>query len=192
MLEDFFQDRAALYAAGAMTEDERESFESLLEVYPELCHLVAGFLETAATVTLAANPPAGVGPSPTMKHCVTGLIANRAQHSSMTESLVRSDADGFVQWVNPAFTEMCGYTLDELHGKKLGPILQGEKTDRATAERMRQAVHAHQPCRETILNYHKDGRPYWVHIAITPVFDESGRPILMIARENALPDRVAV
>jgi methyl-accepting chemotaxis protein len=127
-----------------------------------------------------------------MKHCVTGLIANRAQHSSNAESLVRSDAEGLVEWVNPAFTEMCGYTLDELRGKKLGPILQGEKTDRETAERMRQAVHAHQPCCETILNYHKDGRPYWVQIAITPVFDETGQPILMIARENELPERVAV
>src|SRR5690349_4018027 len=119
MLEDFFQDRAALYAAGAMTEEERESFESLLEVYPELSHLVAGLLEPAAAVTLAANPPAGAGPCPTIKDSVTGLIAHRAQHVSRSESLVRSDADGFVQWVNPAFTEMCGYSLDELRGKKL-------------------------------------------------------------------------
>jgi PAS domain S-box-containing protein len=91
-----------------------------------------------------------------------------------------------VQWVNPAFTAMCGYTLDELRGKNLGPILQGEKTDRETAARMRRAVKEYQPCLETILNYHKNGEPYWVEIAITPILDDAGKPLWMVAREREL------
>jgi methyl-accepting chemotaxis protein len=86
---------------------------------------------------------------------------------------------------------MCGYTLDELRGKKLGPILQGLKTDRETADRMRRAVHEHRPCRETILNYHKNGEPYWVDVAITPIFDDAAQPLWLIARERELTDRVA-
>jgi hypothetical protein len=27
--------------------------------------------------------------------------------------------DGLVQWINPDFSAMCGYTLEELRGKKL-------------------------------------------------------------------------
>jgi hypothetical protein len=43
---------------------------------------------------------------------------------------------------------MCGFTLKELRGKKLGPILQGEKTDSAAAARMRSSVREHRACRE--------------------------------------------
>ena len=102
-----------------------------------------------------------------------------------------SGPDGLVQWVNPAFTAMCGYTLDELRGKNLGPILQGEKTDRETAARMRRAVKEYQPCRETILNYHKNGEPYWVEIAITPILDDAGTPLWMVARERELHEHAA-
>ena len=99
--------------------------------------------------------------------------------------------DGLVQWVNPAFSAMCGYSLEELSGKKLGPILQGERTDPATVERMRRAVHDYSPCCETILNYHKDGTAYWVEIAITPILDDAGQPLWMVARERELTDRAA-
>ena len=95
-----------------------------------------------------------------------------------------SGPDGLVQWINPAFSAMCGYTLEELRGKKLGPILQGEKTDRETAARIREAVHARRACRETILNYHKSGLPYWVEISITPICNESGEPLWLVARER--------
>jgi PAS domain S-box-containing protein len=105
--------------------------------------------------------------------------------------MVMSGPDGLVQWVNPAFSAMCGYSLDELRGKNLGPILQGVQTDRETAERMRQAVHQYQPCRETILNYHKTGTPYWVEVAITPILDDAGQPLWMVARERELIDHVA-
>jgi methyl-accepting chemotaxis protein len=86
---------------------------------------------------------------------------------------------------------MCGYSMEELRGKKLGPILQGEKTDLATAERMRRAVHEHRPCSETILNYHKNGTPYWVEIAITPILGDAGQPLWIVARERELQDPVA-
>ena len=56
---------------------------------------------------------------------------------------------------------------------------------------MRSAVKEYRPCRETILNYHKDGSPYWVEIAIKPVFDDAGQPIWLVAREHELTDRVA-
>ena len=126
-------------------------------------------------------------PSPGLKSRISGLIAARAQRSP-AEGLVVAGSDGCVQWVNPAFTEMCGYTIEELRGKKLGPILQGPGTDRDTAERMRRAVHDCRPCNERILNYHKNGAPYWVEIAITPIFTGGQQPQWLIARERQSPD----
>ncbi len=190
MLNDFLQDQAALYAAGAMTAREREQFELVLEFHHELREFAAGLVEVGAAVTLATQPSASVSPAPGLKARLAGLIAGRPQHST-PEGMVMSGPDGLVQWINPAFSEMCGYTIEELRGKKLGPILQGAKTDRETVARMRSAVHEHRPCNETILNYHKNGTPYWVEIAITPILDDAGQPLWLVARERELTDRVA-
>ncbi len=190
MLNELLQERAALYAAGTMTAPEREQFELVLEFHEELRGLVSGLSETAATITLGTLPAGGAAPSPELKARILATVATRPQQTT-PEGLVVTGPDGFVQWVSPAFTAMCGYALGELSGKKLGPILQGEKTDHAAAVRMREAVQAHRPCRETILNYHKDGTPYWVEIAITPILDDAGLPLWMVARERELPDRAA-
>ncbi len=190
MIPETLQERAALYASGAMTPGEREQFELILEFHNELRELVAGLCEVAAAVTLAALPSGIPAPSPGLKSRILGKLAAHPQQTS-AECFVMSGPDGIVQWVNPAFTAMCGYTLEELRGKNLGPILQGKDTDRETAARMRRAVKEHQPCRETILNYHKNGSPYWVEIAITPLFDETGQPLWLVAREHELAGKAA-
>ena len=190
MLNDFLQDLAALYASGGMSAQERESFEILIEFHGELRKFVDGLVEAGASLTLATLRGGEVTVSSDLKARIAGRIADRAQHRS-PEGMVVSGADGLVQWVNPAFSAMCGYPLEELLGKNLGPILQGTGTDRATADRMRQAVRAYRPCRETILNYHKNGTPYWVEVAITPILNEAGEPLWLVARERELTDRVA-
>ena len=190
MISELLQERAALYAAGTMTAPEREQFELVLEFHEELRALAGGLAETAVAITLGTLPAGGARPSPGLKGRIVGLLGGRPQQT-VPEALVVTGPDGLVQWISPAFGAMCGYELGEVQGKKLGPILQGERTDRAAAIRMREAVKAHRPCRETILNYHKNGTPYWVEIAITPILDEAGQPLWLVARERELTDRAA-
>jgi PAS domain S-box-containing protein len=190
MLNDFLQDQAALYAAGTMTAAERERFELILEFHEELRAVVTALLETSAALTVSLPQPATSGPSPGVKERLSKLIKDRPQ-SVAPEAMVMCGPDRLVQWVNPAFSEMCGYSLEELRGKSLSPILQGEKTDREAADRMRRAVHEYRPCCETILNYHKNGTPYWVEVAITPILDDAGQPLWLVARERELKDYAA-
>jgi len=173
-----------------MTAPEREQFELVLEFHREVRALVAELAEVGTAVALAGPAHAEPSPSPEIKARVLDRIAGRAQRAA-PGGMVMSGPDGLVQWINPAFTAMCGYTLDELRGKKLGPILQGTGTDRETAARMRSAVHACRPCCETILNYHKNGTPYWVEVAITPILNDKGEPLFLVARERELADHVA-
>lgn len=173
-----------------MTAEEREQFELVLEFHHELRAHVAELAAIATEVAVASAPQPLVKPSASTKAGILSAIAGRPQRLT-PEGLVMSGPDGLVQWINPEFSTMCGYTLEELAGKKLGPVLQGEKTDQATVERMRQAVHEFRPCQETILNYHKDGTPYWVEIAIVPILDDEGKPLWLMAREKELPDYVA-
>jgi PAS domain S-box-containing protein len=185
MIDDFLQDRAALYVSGALSPQEREHFELVLEFHDELRHFTKGLAETGVAVLLAGLRPADLAPSPGLKARVLEMIQKRSQQA-VSAGLVVCNLDGLVQWINPAFIEMCGYSLQELQGKRLGPILQGAKTDRATAARMRSAVHEHRSCQETILNYSRSGEPYWAQIAMTPILDAEGRPHWLVAREHKL------
>ena len=190
MIDELLQDRSALYVSGAMNAREREDFELILEFHHELREYVAGLQAVGAALTLASLRGNGRSPSPGLKSRVLGAIADRRQETT-ADGCVMTTPEGLVQWVNSEFSEMCGYSLDELRGKKLGPILQGKKTDRETAARMRRAVHERRPCLETILNYHRDGTPYWVEIAITPIFDDAGQPLWFVAREHEVPEPIA-
>jgi PAS domain S-box-containing protein len=185
MVDEFLQERAALYVSGTMSPGEREQFELVLEFHDELRAFAVGLAEVGVAVTRAAPRAGNVAPSPGLKARILGMVCDRPQQVT-PDSLVVSGSDGLVQWINPAFSAMCGYTLEELRGRRLGPILQGEKTDRETAKRLRRAVHECRRCRETILNYRKNGEPYWVDIAITPIVDGVGAARWLVAREREL------
>src|SRR3954453_23424234 len=143
MLTEFLQDQAALYASGAMMAEEREQFELLLEFHEELRELVTSLVDVSAVVARAHGVPKAA-PSSRLKTRILARVEAQAQRSRR-EALVVSGPDGLVQWVNPAFSAMCGYAPEELQGKNLGPILQGAKTDRQTVERIRHAVRESQP-----------------------------------------------
>jgi PAS domain S-box-containing protein len=85
------------------------------------------------------------------------------------DALVFSDPQGLTVWVNGAFTDLCGYPLEELQGRKPGSLLQGPRTEPASVEALRQAVRNRTPVVRELVNYHKDGHPYRVEIDLRPV-----------------------
>jgi PAS domain S-box-containing protein len=184
-MNDFLEEQAALYVSGAMTLQERQEFELILEFDDDLRKFAAELAEAGVSIALTGLRRSEYGPSAELKARILDRVLAHPQKIAQ-DCLVIAGPDGLVHWVNPAFSAMCGYSLEELRGKRLGPILQGEKTDRATAERLRSAVHGCRPCREVILNYHKDGSPYLVEIAITPILDGAGQPLWLAAREHKI------
>ncbi len=184
MISELLQDRASLYVSGAMTATERENFELILEFHGELRQLVTGLEEVGTAVVFAhlpATPPADAAAKLRLMESLDG-------HPRQTEpdGFVVTGPDGLVEWVNPAFTAMCGYSLEELKGRKPGQALQGPETDPASVQRIREAVRDRRPCCETLANYHKDGTLYRVNVAITPILDDAGEPLWFVAREKEL------
>lgn len=78
-----------------------------------------------------------------------------------------------VVWCNDAFTEMTGYSREEIVGNS-PRILQGADTDLETKHRIRDALTNWSSIREEIRNYRKDGTEFWAELDIRPVADESG------------------
>jgi PAS domain S-box-containing protein len=81
--------------------------------------------------------------------------------------------DNPLVWVNPAFTATTGYSLAEVVGRNCR-FLQGELTDRRVVDDIRAGVLAQQPITTTLLNYRKDGTPFWNELSISPVLDNDG------------------
>ncbi|WP_177177909.1 putative bifunctional diguanylate cyclase/phosphodiesterase [Citreimonas salinaria] len=102
-------------------------------------------------------------------------VAELAQIATMThEAILVTDRDRRIIWINPPFTVLSGYDEDEALGQHPGRLLQGPETDPATIARLRAAIEAGRPIREDLVNYRRDGRPYWVSLSISPLSGEDG------------------
>lgn len=78
-----------------------------------------------------------------------------------------------IVFVNPAFTRMTGYTLNEALGKT-PRILQGPNTDREVIRYLRQRLEAGEEFEGRAINYRKDGTEYFQEWQITPIRDGIG------------------
>ncbi|QOR39202.1 EAL domain-containing protein [Billgrantia diversa] len=90
--------------------------------------------------------------------------------------VVMSDAtqpDMPLVYANEAFCELTGYAQEEVLGKSCR-FLQGDETHPKDIEAIRQALAAQADVQVTLLNYRKDGTPFWNRLAISPVFDDGG------------------
>ena len=184
MLSELLATRAALYVAGTMPAADRDVFELVLEFQPELRAEVADLSQVAAALALTDPRPAAAPPSDLKTRILSSLGARPTPNPSA--AMVVTDPQGRVEWLNPAFSAMCGFSLPELVGLKPGQVLQGPRTDRAAVQRIRNALAERRSVCETLVNYHKNGTAYVAEIEITPVLDDDRAPLWFVARERRL------
>jgi sigma-54 dependent transcriptional regulator, acetoin dehydrogenase operon transcriptional activator AcoR len=79
-----------------------------------------------------------------------------------------------ILFVNPAFSEMTGYSQEEVL-QKTPRILQGPKSDRAMLTELREALSRGEPFSGETVNYRKDGSEYYVEWDITPIRTSGGK-----------------
>lgn len=109
-----------------------------------------------------------------------------------SDSILVTDQDGKVIWVNNAFSKMTGYQQEDMAGKKPGRVLQGPGTDKETVARIGRALRNHEPVREEILNVKKSGEAHWITLSISPIMDESGVLQRFAAISSDVTERRAV
>jgi two-component system sensor histidine kinase/response regulator len=90
------------------------------------------------------------------------------------ESIVITDIDANIDFVNDAFVQATGYSRDELVGRN-PRILHSGKTPRATYEAMWNALGQGQTWKGELHNRRKDGSEYTELAHITPIRQADGR-----------------
>lgn len=109
--------------------------------------------------------------------------------SKVKNYIVITDENGSIEWINLAFTELTGFTLEDIKGKKPGDILQGPESNLETKQRMSSAIKGVSYFSEEIINYTKTGNKYWVQIDCNPIYDDHNKHIGFIAVQSEVTER---
>lgn len=99
-------------------------------------------------------------------------LLTRAMEQS-AEAIIITDAKGGIQYVNPHFSKVTGYTLDEVLGKNPSLLSSGYHS-REFYQKLWQRITSGKTWSGEILNRKKGGETYWEHASISPVVDERG------------------
>jgi PAS domain S-box-containing protein len=97
--------------------------------------------------------------------------------ASTSEGIVITDPrqpDDPIIYVNSGFERLTGYSAAEALGRN-ARFLQGPDTDAAVVAQIRTARSAERGCTVELLNYRKDGTPFWNRLSLTPVRAVDGR-----------------
>lgn len=104
-------------------------------------------------------------------------------------AIVITDKSGVIEWSNPAFSELTGYSLEESIGKKPRELLFSDVQKSEFYEIMWKTILAGNPWRGEIVNRKKNGDLYSEEMTITPLKDENGEITHFIAIKQDISER---
>nr|AML78220.1 putative LOV domain-containing protein [Prunella vulgaris] len=105
--------------------------------------------------------------------------------ATLQQTFVVSDAtkpDCPIVYASSGFFTMTGYSSKEVIGKNCR-FLQGPETDQDEVDKIRTATKNGTSYCGRLLNYKKDGTPFWNLLTVTPIKDDKGRTIKFIGMQ---------
>ncbi|MGR3466288.1 MAG: PAS domain-containing protein [Shimia sp.] len=95
--------------------------------------------------------------------------------------------DAPIVFANRAFRELTGYSEDEILGRNCR-FLQGPGTDPAKVAEVRRAIEREDVIVVELLNYRKDGTPFWNALHLGPIYDAEDRLIYLFGSQWDVTD----
>ncbi|MDD5177266.1 MAG: EAL domain-containing protein [Sterolibacterium sp.] len=103
-------------------------------------------------------------------------------------SIIITDPKGNIQYVNPKFEQLTGYTSAEAVGQNPRILSSGELPTEGYRE-MWVTLTAGNTWQGVFHNRRKDGTPFWEKASISPIFDKQGKLIHFVAVKEDITER---
>jgi PAS domain S-box-containing protein len=118
----------------------------------------------------------------------------RARLASAVEStadavVITDSKSGVIEYVNPAFEQITGYTKKEALGR-IVHFLDSGKHDEAFYRNLRETLRSDSVWRGQLINRKKDGSLYFEDCTFSPVKDESGRVINFVSVKRDVTEKL--
>jgi len=111
---------------------------------------------------------------------------SRAVEQSPTMVIV-TDLEGAIEYVNPRFTQVTGYALDEVAGRNPRLLKSGE-TPPEEYRRLWRTISAGGEWRGVIRNRKKGGELFWVRSAVSPIRDAQDTVTHFLAEQEDITE----
>ncbi len=106
-----------------------------------------------------------------LMHAREQLLLQQAALLATANAIAITNSDGIIEWVNPAFTSLTGYTLEDARGKKTN-LLRSGVNDPVVYKELWDTILAGKVWQGRLVNKRKDGSLYIEEQTVTPVRDE--------------------
>ena len=110
---------------------------------------------------------------------------------STANAIVITDAKANIEWVNPAFLTLTGYSLQEATGKTMQELVNSGHQNKAFYKEMWKTIRSKNIWRGDLVNRRKDGSVYDEYMTITPVTDQNDEITHFIAVKEDISQRKA-
>lgn len=103
-------------------------------------------------------------------------------------SIVITDLNGMIQYVNPGFTKITGYSFEEAIGQNPSILSSGNHDDKFY-QNMWDTILAGKTWKGEIINRKKNRELYWENASISPVVNENGESTSFVAVKTDITEK---
>ncbi len=107
------------------------------------------------------------------------------------EAIIITDPQGLIEYANPTFERISGYSLQEAMGKKTNLVKSGMH-DEAFYRELWQTISAGKAWKGRFINKKKDGSLFTEEATISPVFDAGGKIVNYIAVKVDISEKLKI
>jgi PAS domain S-box-containing protein len=109
--------------------------------------------------------------------------------ATTANAVMITDRKGDILWINPAYTTLTGYTIEEARGKNPRALVKSGTHDKAFFQELWDTILAGQNWQGKLINKRKDGSLYTEEQNITPVRDKNGEISHFVAIKQDISER---
>ncbi|MBD2096358.1 PAS domain-containing protein [Trichocoleus sp. FACHB-591] len=166
----------------------QDHFDNLIAAEPKLANFFKSYCDIVKHETVG-----WLGHSLTARLSAQELANSPLARAfcSASDGILLSDPnqpDNPIIYSNPAFSKLTGYQPEEAMGRNCR-FLQGPETNPEVVAQLRQAIAQQQEIQVTLLNYRKDGQPFWNELKIAPVKEDTGELLYFVGIQTDVTER---